>query len=396
MTNRTRSPGLGIAVLSAAAFGTSGTFASSLIDAGWSPAAAVTARITVAALLLTGPALVALHRRWGRLRRAAGRVTGYGLVGVAGCQFCYFNAIQRMPVGVALLLEYLGAVLVVGWLWLRHRQRPRRLTVAGSVTAIAGLALVLGPGGSGRISPAGVMWGLLAAVSVAVYFVLSADSGDRDGRGGAAQAPEPLPPIAMAWAAMCVGAAALAALGGAGLVPMTATRRDVGLLGHRVSWIVPVLGVALLATVVGYVAGISAARKLGAKLASFAGLAEVLFAICYAWLLLHQLPSVLQFAGGAFIFTGVALVRVDELRGSGSGPAPDEEACGERVAGVEQVVAHRGQPGPAAHGRDHRGEAAHGGPAHQPAGERGPDQRAVHEVLVQAQLAPGRELGHPR
>ena len=58
---------------------------------------------------------------------------------VAGCQLFYFNAIERMPVGVALLLEYLGRVLVVGWLWLRHGQRPRRLTVAGAAASIAGL-----------------------------------------------------------------------------------------------------------------------------------------------------------------------------------------------------------------------------------------------------------------
>jgi drug/metabolite transporter (DMT)-like permease len=162
------------------------------------------------------------------------------------------------------------------------------------------------------------MWGLLAAASLAIYFVLSAASatpaGPRAG-GGSTDGPGPLPPVAMAWAGMCVGGAALGLLGLAGAVPMAASTRDVGLLGHQVSWVVPVLGVALLATVAGYVTGISAARRLGAKLASFIGMAEVLFAIGYAWLLLHQLPSAMQFVGGAFIFTGVALVRIDELHG---------------------------------------------------------------------------------
>jgi drug/metabolite transporter (DMT)-like permease len=309
--------GLTIAMLSAATFGTSGTFASSLIAAGWSPAAAVSIRIGVAALLLTVPALIQLRGRWRALSAAAGQVTAYGLIGVAGCQFCYFNALQRMPVGVALLLEYLGAVLVVGWLWLRHGQRPRRLTVAGTVLAVTGLALVLNLSGREHISAAGALWGLLAAACLAIYFVLSAAGPSTRGAAGRDPGP-PLPPIAMAWGGMCVGGAALGLLGLAGAVPMAASTRDVVLLGHQVSWTVPVLGVALLATVVGYVTGISAARRLGAKLASFAGLAEVLFAIGYAWLLLHQLPSVMQFAGGAFIFTGVALVRIDELHD----PAP--------------------------------------------------------------------------
>jgi drug/metabolite transporter (DMT)-like permease len=69
--------------------------------------------------------------------------------------------------------------------------------------------------------------------------------------------------------------------------------------------------------VITYVAGIGAARQLGPKLASFTGLAEVLFAVLFAWLLLNQLPSGIQLLGGAFIITGVALVRVDELRGTG-------------------------------------------------------------------------------
>jgi drug/metabolite transporter (DMT)-like permease len=294
--------GLTLAVLSAATFGTSGAFASSLIDAGWSPAAAVITRIAAAALMLTVPAVLQLRGQWSLLRRGAGRAAAYGLVAVAGCQLFYFNAIERMPVGVALLLEYLAAVIVVGWLWLRHGQRPRRLTVVGAVAAVAGLAMVLDLGGSAQIDPIGVMWGLLAAVGLAIYFLLGA-GGDE----------EPLPPIVMAWAGMCVGAAALAVLGWAGVLPVTATTGSVDFIGHRVSWVVPVLGLSLVAAAIAYVAGIGAARRLGAKLASFVGMSEVLFAILFAWLLLGQLPSAVQFLGGAFILAGVTLVRADEM-----------------------------------------------------------------------------------
>jgi drug/metabolite transporter (DMT)-like permease len=319
--------GLTLAVVSAATFGTSGAFASSLIDAGWSPAAAVVTRVAVAAAVLTVPALVQLRGRWSLLRRAAGRTAAYGLIAVAGCQLFYFNAIQRMPVGVALLLEYLAAVLVVGWLWLRHGQRPRRLTVAGAAAAIAGLAMVLDLGGSARIDPVGVMWGLLAAVGLAIYFLL-----------GAATDEEPLPPIVMAWAGMCVGAVALAALGWIGVLPLTATTGDVGFLGHRVSWAVPVLGLSLVAAVIAYVAGIGAARRLGAKLASFIGMAEVLFAILFAWLLLGQLPSAVQFLGGAFILGGVTLVRIDELEASPAAVRPDAPARVPRARRLRRTV----------------------------------------------------------
>jgi drug/metabolite transporter (DMT)-like permease len=75
---------------------------------------------------------------------------------------------------------------------------------------------------------------------------------------------------------------------------------------------VPVLGLSLIAAVIAYVAGIGAARRLGAKLASFIGMTEVLFAILFAWLALGQLPTPIQFAGGAFILAGIALVRAGE------------------------------------------------------------------------------------
>jgi drug/metabolite transporter (DMT)-like permease len=296
-----RGSGLALALLSAASFGTSGTFGSALIGSGWSPAAAVIARISIAALALTVPALVQLRGRWALLRRWAWKTTGFGLIGVVACQVCYFNAIQRMPVGIALLLEYMGVVLIVGWLWVRRGQRPRPLTVAGGTGALTGLALMLDLSGPGGISPIGVVWGLLAAVSLAVYFFMSA-SVDAD----------PLPPVVMTWGAMIVGAAALGVVGLTGALPLTFAGGDVTLFGHQVSWPVPVLGLSLLAAAFAYVTGIGAARRLGAKLGSFVAMAEILFAVVFAWVLLHQTPSGTQFLGGALILIGVVLVRLDE------------------------------------------------------------------------------------
>ena len=132
------------------------------------------------------PALFALRGRWRLLRRSARLVVPYGLVGVAACQVCYFNAIARMDVGISILLEYLGIVLIVGWLWVRHGQRPRPLTVLGGVAALGGLALMLDLSGSGGVSLTGVLWALAAAVAMAVYFFLSARRRGRRRRRAAA------------------------------------------------------------------------------------------------------------------------------------------------------------------------------------------------------------------
>ena len=286
-------------------FGTSGTFGAALEGAGWSPAGAVLVRVTVAALALTVPALLALRGRWALLRRRARQVVVYGLVGVAACQVCYFNAIARMDVGISILLEYLGIVLVVGWLWLRHGQRPRLLTVLGGVAALGGLALMLQLSGSGGVSLVGVLYALAAAVSMAVYFFQSSTTSTSDGS-------EVLPPVVLTWGGMVTGAVAIALVGAARLMPLRFASSPVTLLNSQVSWVLPVLGLGVVAAAVAYVTGIGAARRLGAKLGSFVAMAEVLFAAGFAWVLLHQVPTGMQFLGGALILAGVVAVRLDE------------------------------------------------------------------------------------
>jgi drug/metabolite transporter (DMT)-like permease len=116
----------------------------------------------------------------------------------------------------------------------------------------------------------------------------------------------------MTWGAMIVGAAVLGLLGLAGALPLRFSGADVTLLGHQVSWAVSVLGLSVIASAFAYVAGVGAARRLGAKLGSFVGMAEIGFAVLFAWVLLHQMPTTTQFAGGALILLGVVLVRLDE------------------------------------------------------------------------------------
>jgi drug/metabolite transporter (DMT)-like permease len=311
---RTSSVGLGLAVLSAATFGTSGSFASSLMASGWTPGAAVTARVAIAAVLLTAPALVQLRGRWPVLRRSLPAVLCYGVFAVGGAQLFFFNAVEHLSVGVALLLEYSGTLLVVGWVWLRQGQRPRRLTVAGATVAIAGLVLVLDLTGSQRVDAVGVFWGLAAATGLAMYFVLSSNRDDQ------------LPPLAMSWAGLTVGALVLGLLGLTGAVPMHASTADAQFAGHRTSWLLPVLGLSLVAAVVAYVAGIGAARRLGARLASFVGLVEVLFAVLFAWALLDERPTLLQAAGGLVVLVGIALVKADERAPAAVDPQPELEA----------------------------------------------------------------------
>ena len=302
--------GLGLALLSAACFGTSGAFASSLLSAGWTAGAAVTVRVAVAAVVLTVPAVLGLRGRVGQLRRSGGRVAVYGVFAVAGAQLCYFNAIRHVPVAVAMLLEYSGVLLVVAWMWARHGQRPGRLTGLGGLAAAVGLVLVLDLLSSQGVDPVGVVWGLGAAVGLAVYFVVSSGTDDA------------LPPLVVAWCGLAVGALALLLAAATGVLPMAAPRTDVTLASTRLSWLVPVLGMSLVAAAVAYVAGILGARLLGAGVASFIGLTEVLFAVLFAWMLLEQTPHPLQLVGGLLVLAGIVLVRLDQRPQPEAVPVP--------------------------------------------------------------------------
>lgn len=301
--------GIALSLVSAATFGTSGSFASSLIEAGWTPGSAVTVRVITAALLLTGPAVLQLRGNGALLRRNTRTLTIYGIAAVAGAQFCFFMAVEHLSVAVALLLEYSGALLVVGYLWLSHGQRPGRATVAGAALAVAGLALVLELADSASLDLGGVLWGLGAATGLATYFVLSSSTEDA------------LPPLVVAWGGLVIGGTALAAAGALGVLPLAAPRTDVTLLDTEVSWLVPITGLAVVAAAIAYVTGIVGARLLGAKVASFVGLTEVLFAVVFAWVLLDQSLGTQQLMGAALVVAGIALVRIDDLRSADLPPA---------------------------------------------------------------------------
>lgn len=118
--------GLAIGLLSALSFASSGSFMKPLMEAGWSLGATLLLRMGGAALILAPVLIVTIRRRPGFLRKHGLLIIAFGLTGVAGCQIFYFAALQRMPVAMALLIQYLAPVLLVGLAWVRTRRAPSR------------------------------------------------------------------------------------------------------------------------------------------------------------------------------------------------------------------------------------------------------------------------------
>ena len=314
------SVGLAFAVASAVTFGLSGTLAKGLLDAGWSAGAAVSARITIAAVVLVVPGVLALQGRWHLLRDSRLTVAAYGIAAVAGTQLCYFYAVGHMQVGVALLIEYTAPVAVVVWLWLRHGQRPNRMTLLGAAVAAGGLVLVLDLVSGADLSAQGVAWALGAMVGAATYFVIGADT-----RNG-------LPPITLAAGGLVVGGVVLLVAGAIGVLPMRATFGTVTYADRVVAWWVPIVLLGVVTAAIAYVTGIAAGRRLGSRLSSFVALLEVVIALVFAWLLLDELPRSVQLLGGVLVLAGVVVVKLGE--GSSAAvvvePLPEPDSLSER------------------------------------------------------------------
>lgn len=290
--------GLVIAVASALAFSSSGPFVKPLLDGGWSLGAVLVVRMGLAALLLSPALIRAVRRQPGFLRRHGLLILAFGLTAVAGCQVFYFAAMQRMPVAVALLIQYIAPVLLVIAVWARTRRAPSKLVIVGSVVAMAGLVLVVDISGA-RFDLLGTLFALCAAVCAAAYFVIAGRAGDD------------LPPLALAAGGLLTGTAVMGVLIVTGVLPFAAPAITVSMLGLEVPGILPLLWVGGVATTLGYALGVIAVPLIGSRLASFVGLSEVLFALGFAWLLLGETPAPVQFVGGVLILAGVVLVRLD-------------------------------------------------------------------------------------
>lgn len=284
-------------MVSAVAFGLSGPFASSLTTAGWSANGAVLVRLGGAAVILLVVLAVTRPGVASAIRADGPALLLYGVFAAAGVQVAFFNALQYLPVAIALLLEYLGPILVIGWVWAVRRQPPSGRTLLGAAIAIVGLSMVVQVWSGLGLRWEGVAWGLFAAVCQASYFLVA----DR--------ASSATPPLVLAGVGMTIGTVVVAGLGLVGLLPIVIDPEVTGVLlgGLDVGWPVAAGLLVVVSTVIAYATGVAALRRIGATRGSLIALLEVVVSAVASWLLLGQLLSPVQALGGALILAGVAM-----------------------------------------------------------------------------------------
>ncbi|HZP52013.1 EamA family transporter [Actinocrinis sp.] len=318
------SVGVLLGVTSSVSFGASGPFAKALIDAGFSPLQAVWLRIVGAVLILIACS-AALRRRGliAMLRRNSALVTVYGLVAVAGCQAAYFVAASRLPVGVAILLEFTGPVLVVGWVRLVRRWPVPRVSLVGVAVAMAGLVCVVQIWSGVHLDPVGLAAGLGAGTGNATFFLLI------DRLTGSVD------PLALNLGGMIVAAVALAPLATPWSTPWGVLTRDVP-LGHSSAapgWLLAA-SVVLVSTSVAYLTGTAAVQRLSAPVAAGLAYIEPTSAAVIAWVALGERLNPVQILGGSVVLFGAFLAQ----RGIAAGRATDGAAAAAAEAPGDAVA----------------------------------------------------------
>ena len=285
-------------VLASFCFGTSGPLVKPAMDAGLSPQQVASFRIAVAAALLL--VFVSVTRpRLLRLRRSdLPLLVGYGLVGVAAVQLLYFAAVSRIPIGIAMLLEFTSPVLVA--LWVRFVRRvvlSARMWV-GTALALVGLAMVAQVWEGLRLDALGLLFGVAAALCAAAYFLI--------GERGVST----IPALGLVTWGMVVGAVAIAVVA----PPWSLPAETMGATAEFAGTAVPVWALlvtcAVVSTAVAYLLSISAMRYLPANVVSVLAVCEPIVATALAWLALGQALAPVQVVGAVVLLAGATVVQL--------------------------------------------------------------------------------------
>jgi drug/metabolite transporter (DMT)-like permease len=296
-----RRPGLGFALvgLGATLFIVNAGVSRVVLRAGVTPAELTTARITGTAVVLL---LAALLSDRSSLRPPRGRLAPlllvHGLVGVAALQWTYFVAIDRLPVGLALLLEYQAPLLVVLWARFVQQEVVRRRVWFGLGLALVGLAMATGIlGGELAWDPVGLLAGLAAAVCFATYFLV--------GEHGVAQ----LAPLRVMLWAFAVAAVAMNVAAPIWRFPAGLLDESASLLGTLSGAVVPVLllvvWVVVLGTLAPFGVEIVALRHLSASTVTMVAMLEPVGVAFLGWLWFREDLGVVATLGCLLVLAGI-------------------------------------------------------------------------------------------
>lgn len=176
---RIRLWGIFLAILGSSLWGISGPVSEALFDEGIKVSWLISSKMIIAGVVLMTLAVwkdrAAIMSPW-RNRRDAIQLILFVLFGMIGMQYIYFKAVAVANAATATILQYLSPVIVLVFLALRLREKPRRIDLFTIAMAMLGTMLVVTKGRLTHlaISPSAFFWGVMAALAAAAYTLLPA------------------------------------------------------------------------------------------------------------------------------------------------------------------------------------------------------------------------------
>ncbi len=328
MTTVTRRPARGMvyALAAAALFGVNGSMSKVVMQAGIT-APQLTWMRTTTTWIIAGAVLVIVSRSSFRVTwRQLGAYALIGIAGLAMVQFLYAVAIRELPVGIALLFEYLAVILVALTARFVFKERVHPRVWWAILLVVAGLAVVAQVWNS-HLSALGVLAGFASAFAFAWYFV-----------GGERVVAAHHPMAVSFWAGLFASAFWSLFSGWWHLDPGQIAS-SISLSGalsslHWPMWVL-LAWIASLGGFAPFMLIFAAMRHVSATTAGLIATSEVLFAFLVAWAWLGETLALVQIAGAAMVFAGIiagqtARVDADDaIAGPGDTPsvpvAPDHE-----------------------------------------------------------------------
>jgi drug/metabolite transporter (DMT)-like permease len=229
------------------------------------------------------------------LSRSTFNLSRWSLVAAAGIAFAgdlafWHTSIKLTSIANSTLLANLASIFVTLATWLFLRQRPRALFLAGLLTALAGVVMLVKA--SAASSQAALLGHALGVVTAAFYggYILAVKA-LRD-RG------------ASALALMTVTSTITATL----LLPVAFVSGETVIPATAAGW-ATLLGVALVSHAAGQGLIAYALAHLPAAFSSVSLLFQPVMAALFAWLLLSERLAAIQLVGGAVVLFGIYLPR---------------------------------------------------------------------------------------
>lgn len=288
------------ALLAAFLFGANGSVSKVILQNGFD-AVQLTQMRVLGAAIISGVVLLILDRKSFRVPlRQWPVIIVLGVVGVALLQATYAFALELLPVGIALLLEYLAVLLValVAYFFFKEKVRLRLWIAIGFV--IAGLVVVAEIWAS-TLNPTGVVWGLLAAVTLATYFLV--------GEKGLKK----ISPLALSFWTMTIATIFWAPLSGWWRLDPEIFTTVTPLGGNLDHISVPIWGLIAWNVILGsftpFLLSLSALKRLSATAAGIVATSEIAFAFVAAWLWLEEQLTLLQIVGASIVLGGIVIAQ---------------------------------------------------------------------------------------